>query len=475
MDECMSEATRTQEDPVTPCYDLAHLSDEELLQAIERLERQCNLTLANLLAHLAEVDRRRLHLRFGHSSLFSYCTERLALSEAEAYLRICAARAAVVRPELLGMIADGTMHLSGIKLLSAFLDGPEAEQLIAAARGKSKRAIEELLPSLLPEPRASQVIRKLPEPRGESSAPAGKGTAAGTGSLPLLTPRVLGSVPPSPAAPVSAVPVPPSPAASVPPAEARGPAEASIPAATLAAPPAPAAGPGTSAVAPGPPPAASRYQVQIVVGAGVRDKLRQAQELLRHQVPDGDLGVVLERALDLLIAQQRKQRFGTGARPRRSAPAAAQSAPAPAAPVAGRATDTGSAPTPALGPTSPEPQAPAAGAGEVAAERDTEPMPRSRHISLPVRREVHERDGERCTFVGIDGRRCTEQGMLELHHEEPFARGGAHSVENVRLLCRAHNAFLAELDYGEDAMRRHRERRAGAPPAAGATGGAPAQ
>jgi hypothetical protein len=92
---------------------------------------------------------------------------------------------------------------------------------------------------------------------------------------------------------------------------------------------------------------------------------------------------------------------------------------------------------------------------------------------MGVRREVHERDGDCCSFVGEDGHRCTEQGMLELHHEEPFGRGGAHSAENVRLLCRAHNALLAELDYGKDTMRRHREGRAGVSPAPGSAGGAP--
>ena len=46
--------------------------------------------------------------------MFKYATEMLHLSEAEAYLRIEAARASRKHPMLLDMLADGRLHLSGI-------------------------------------------------------------------------------------------------------------------------------------------------------------------------------------------------------------------------------------------------------------------------------------------------------------------------------------------------------------------------
>jgi hypothetical protein len=53
------------------------------------------------------------------------------------------------------------------------------------------------------------------------------------------------------------------------------------------------------------------------------------------------------------------------------------------------------------------------------------------------------------TFVGDNGQRCDARGFLELHHHEvTYARGGEASVENLRLMCRCHNALLAERDYG---------------------------
>ena len=41
-----------------------------------------------------------------------------------------------------------------------------------------------------------------------------------------------------------------------------------------------------------------------------------------------------------------------------------------------------------------------------------------------------------------------ERHFLEFDHIEPVARGGASTVENVRLLCRAHNQHAAEQAYG---------------------------
>ena len=53
------------------------------------------------LALLAEVDARRLYLGEGCSSLFTYCTQVLHLSEHAAYHRIEAARAARQYPVIL--------------------------------------------------------------------------------------------------------------------------------------------------------------------------------------------------------------------------------------------------------------------------------------------------------------------------------------------------------------------------------------
>ena len=58
------------------------------------------------------------------------------------------------------------------------------------------------------------------------------------------------------------------------------------------------------------------FRVQFTAGRELRDKLRQAQDLLRHRVPDGNVAIIIERALDVLIDEVKRERFAIGRKPR---------------------------------------------------------------------------------------------------------------------------------------------------------------
>ncbi len=60
-------------------------------------------------------------------------------------------------------------------------------------------------------------------------------------------------------------------------------------------------------------------------------------------------------------------------------------------------------------------------------------------VSADRRRAVWARDGGRCVFIGDSGIRCQSRRMLEIDHKKPRALGGSDELENLRLLCRAHN------------------------------------
>ncbi|HYQ25959.1 MAG TPA: HNH endonuclease [Polyangiaceae bacterium] len=76
------------------------------------------------------------------------------------------------------------------------------------------------------------------------------------------------------------------------------------------------------------------------------------------------------------------------------------------------------------------------------------------------------RDGQQCSYVAPDGRRCSARRCLELDHVDPWAVGGESTIENFRLRCRAHNQRYARQYYGKsrvDAAVQHaRWRRAAA-------------
>jgi hypothetical protein len=69
------------------------LADAALLDALSALVARSNAAEADLLEHLAEVDRRGLHRDRAHPSLFSFCVGELGFSESAAYNRIGVARA----------------------------------------------------------------------------------------------------------------------------------------------------------------------------------------------------------------------------------------------------------------------------------------------------------------------------------------------------------------------------------------------
>ncbi len=162
---------------------ISRMSDDELLRRLSELLRDSRRVEADLIAHIGEVDRRRLYAP-RVSSMFKYATDVLHLSEHEAYLRIEVARASRKHPLLLEMLADGRLHLSGIKLLIPHLTEYNREALFKRATHQSKRKIEELIAEISPKPDVPSSIRKLPKRQekktSEAQVPTRSGTSCGT-------------------------------------------------------------------------------------------------------------------------------------------------------------------------------------------------------------------------------------------------------------------------------------------------------
>ena len=382
---------------------LHSIPDDELLQRLAELTSQSRRVEVDIVAHIAEVDERRLYAHEAFPSMFVYCTDALHLSEQEAYLRIAVARASRAHPMLLTMLADGRLHLTAIGKLAPHLTRENRNGLLERATHKSKRQVEELIAEIAPRPDVPAMLRKLPERRPLVPAAGllvvpnrGEGPMLelGPGATLELGPDAVGA--PEPGAPRD------EPAVSHEALSTRAPAVAA-----LALPRCPTV---VQPLSPG------RYKVQFTASAEFHHKLERLHALLGSRVPDGDLAAVIEQAVTEKLERLEARRFARRRTPRKGA-----------------------------------------------AETDTSPS--SRHIPAAVRRAVYERDGGRCRYVDEQGRRCAERDRLEFHHRRPFGLGGDHSVANIALVCRAHNAYLAESDYGRDAIARHRRPRSPVAPA----------
>ena len=71
------------------------------------------------------------------------------------------------------------------------------------------------------------------------------------------------------------------------------------------------------------------------------------------------------------------------------------------------------------------------------------------YIPAQIKREVSKRDQGCCTYPG-----CLSKHFLEYDHIQPVSLNGTSTLENLRLLCRAHNQLVAIQQLGFEQMDR---------------------
>jgi hypothetical protein len=179
----------------------SRLSDTELTAEVARLAWRAREATTSLIAHLAEFDARRLYLGAGFGSLFIYCVEVLRLSEHEAYNRIEAARLIRRFPVVLDRLGEGALNLTTVRLLAPHLSPDNHEELLAAAAGKTKREVEELIVQYIPRPDVPSSVRKVPAPHGTPRLPEDRMGATSDGRPAQATEPSGAGRPPEPAAP----------------------------------------------------------------------------------------------------------------------------------------------------------------------------------------------------------------------------------------------------------------------------------
>lgn len=73
-----------------------------------------------------------------------------------------------------------------------------------------------------------------------------------------------------------------------------------------------------------------------------------------------------------------------------------------------------------------------------------------RYIPAKIKREVYLRDHGQCTHP-----QCHSKKFLEYDHIQPLALGGETTIQNLRLLCKAHNQRAAIFTFGLQKMQDH--------------------
>jgi 5-methylcytosine-specific restriction endonuclease McrA len=395
--------------------------------------------------HLIEVERRRLHLGLGYPSMFDYCTRHLGYSSSAASRRIQTARCVRDYPEVYALLEKNEVNLVTVSLVASMLSESNAKDLIAKIRGKSQREVEAIVATYRPlismRDRAKPVCVAVSGPRAcQLNGPRGDLTpTAGSEISPnmVAADSVGGQAQASTAAASSADAT----AADF----VGGPSEASAEFQALR----------KSSTLPSDehPPSGARFErkflVQFLASPRFMKKFEKAKALLSNKNGKPSYEFVLEAALDEFLKdhdpenreqrrEERKEKANAKSKPtkgghngvfgRRDAERVAQSCERP-------------------GPSRHVPTA--------ALCRGTEA---SRYIPAATRDAVFARDKGRCTFVGSTGKRCDATHNLQIDHILPYARSGAATLDNLRLLCGRHNKHEAERVLGANTVRRFRRR-----------------
>jgi 5-methylcytosine-specific restriction endonuclease McrA len=399
--------------PLTPGGDpsLAGLSDDELLKNTRRLVGKSNQLLAALLVHLADVEVRGAHRTRRCASLYTYCIYELRFSEDAAARRSAAARLVKQFPLLFSAIAEGELHLTGLLMIGPHLTPANHVDVLVRAKFRTKKELGRLVRELCPlpqvpdrlEPIGPQLRKTLRNPTWEeyvsARAPRVRELPVGERPRDWVNEDNDANTEAAPAEAQSNEPLP------------VGPVPRGLP---------PVTGP-------------QHYQLQFSTTEEHAQLVERAKALLARSRPGLSLGELHLEAMKLLVASLEKRRFGAAGRrgSRRDCRSEGGSDQAPRQ----RGKSDGGA---------------SHGSQYLAS-------PRSRYIPVAVRREVFRRDGGRCSYVDAHGARCCETRYLELHHLQPFAKGGRHLTSNLTLRCAAHNALAAEQDFGRELVAERRD------------------
>lgn len=402
-------STRTSTMNIPGSRALKGVSDRKLLNDVRRLSDKERETVLSILVHLIEIDRRRLYLEMGYSSLFKLCVKELKYSESVAGRRIAVARCIKRFPRAYRALASGKVNMTNLGLIAKVMTEKNEKELLGGIIGASGREVERLVSRHNPRTVVRDRVRPVhvrTEIRLRGADNAGNSKNETSKSLD----RRAGTTP------TGGSGKSPNSSGAVDMFSGSGPA-----AATESGSEAAASGDTAMMVL------EERFEIKFGASQEFLDKMDHLRSLLsskhhRHHEFEELFMIAMDEYIERHSPEGRIKRKEK--REQR------------------KATRTSEAPK-----------------SDSKQKPDSKEV--SRYIPKKVRDEVHARDKGRCTYVSPGGRRCGSTWDLQVDHIVPFARGGDNSPSNLRLLCGKHNRLEAERVYGKEKMANHAKKHGG--------------
>jgi hypothetical protein len=363
----------------------AALSDNQIVRKGDRAVHSRHDLAVVLLDCLVEIERRELYLKEGYPSLFAYCTDRWNYSPPKAGRTIAAARCVRAYPEVRTLLMEHRITVCGVSRIAGILTDENRAELLGQVAGRKYAEIDRIVAAR----RTAPALRERIRPIGVKTPRRAEGAARREG---LFRRRPeAGASPDHPASSGDHSRI----------------------------------DSGNTAVNthPAPPkPREERFEIRFSAGKNLVAMLEQAKAICsRRATIEAVLVKVLDEFLDKHDPERRRaRREKRRAKEEKRGPQEAE----------GRAPDQRKIAA----------DAQSAESGNPPGGRSRK---RSRHIPAAIRDAVFARDGGRCTFIGRNSVRCSATTHLQIDHIEPFCRGGAHQLENLRLLCGKHNRLVA--------------------------------
>jgi 5-methylcytosine-specific restriction endonuclease McrA len=157
------------EDQIFPTL-LRKLSDSDFIDQMESIAGIEHSSTIRMLHFINDLERRKLFLDLGYSSVFDYCVRRIKYSSSQAGRRIQAARCCRRYPELFRLLREREVCVTTLALIEPIITDDNKNEIIARVRGASRREVERLLSEYRPPAALRDRIRyvQVPLPAAKS-------------------------------------------------------------------------------------------------------------------------------------------------------------------------------------------------------------------------------------------------------------------------------------------------------------------